>query len=115
MGSVSYALEHIPQRHVAERVQRVQLVHYVAPRMFSARILETGARFEPVTSTWEQHGGGPPQMHGREFTRAMGLLLDVTTAMVPQLDQAPRPDLVLHDGTLAWWGRILAHRWGVPA
>ena len=38
-------------------------------------------------------------MHGREFTRAMGLLLDETTAMVPQLDQAPRPDLVLHDGT----------------
>lgn len=54
-------------------------------------------------------------MHGREFTRAMGLLLDETTAMVPQLDQAPRPDLVLHDGTLAWWGRNLAHRWGVPA
>ena len=100
---------------VAELVRRGHTVTYWAPRMFSARILETGARFEPVTSTWEQHGGGPPQMHGREFTRAMGLLLDETTAMVPQLDQAPRPDLVLHDGTLAWWGRILAHRWGVPA
>ena len=79
---------------VAELVRRGHTVTYWAPRMFSARILETGARFEPVTSTWEQHGGGPPQMRGREFTRAMGLLLDETTAMVPQLDQAPRPDLV---------------------
>ncbi|MGV0746218.1 macrolide family glycosyltransferase [Mycolicibacterium sp. XJ870] len=100
---------------VAELVRRGHRVTYWAPRMFGDRIAETGARFEPVVSTWEQLDGGPPQMHGKELIRAMGLLLDETAAVVPILAETPPPDLVLHDGTLAWWGRILAHRWGVPA
>ena len=100
---------------VAELIRRGHEVTYWAPHMFSERIQETGARFEPVTSTWEQLEGGPPQMHGKEFIRAMGLLLDETAAMVPRLSPAPPPDLVLHDGPLAWWGRILAHHWDVPA
>ncbi|MBZ2196709.1 macrolide family glycosyltransferase [Occultella gossypii] len=100
---------------VTELVRRGHDVTYWAPRMFEDRIAETGARFEPVTSTWERIGGGPPQMHGKELIRAMGLLLDETAAMVPALADAPAPDLVLHDGTLAWWGRVLAHQWQVPA
>ncbi|WP_091532755.1 macrolide family glycosyltransferase [Microlunatus soli] len=100
---------------VAELVRRHHRVRFWAPAEFGDRIAETGARFEPVTSTWEQLGGQPPQMHGREFLRAMGLLLDETKAMVSTLGQAPKPDLVLHDGTLTWWGRILAHRWQLPA
>ncbi|WP_052809518.1 macrolide family glycosyltransferase [Streptomonospora alba] len=61
-------------------------------------------------------GSGPvPQMHGRELIRGMGLLLEETKALVPALAEARPPDLVVHDGTLAWWGRILAHRWRVPA
>ena len=83
---------------VAELIRRRHEVTYWAPQMFSERIQETGARFEPVTSTWEQLEGGPPQMHGKEFIRAMGLLLDETAAMVPRLSPAPPPDLVLHDG-----------------
>src|SRR5690625_5738190 len=54
-------------------------------------------------------------MHGKELIRAMCLLLGETAALVPQLNQAPPPDLVLHDGTLAWWGRVLAHNCDVPA
>lgn len=57
----------------------------------------------------------PPQMHGKELIRATGLLLDETKALVPVLARATPPDLVVHDGTLAWWGRVLAHRWGAPA
>jgi len=100
---------------VTELVQRGHQVTYWAPQMFADRITETGARFEPVASTWEQLDGGPPQMHGKELIRAMGLLLGETAALVPQLNQAPPPDLVLHDGTLAWWGRVLAHNCDVPA
>jgi MGT family glycosyltransferase len=100
---------------VAELVRRGHRVTYWAPRVFGDRIAETGARFEPAISTWEQLDGGPPQMHGKELIRAMGLLLDETAAMVPMLAETSPPDLVLHDGTLAWWGRILAHRWRVPA
>lgn len=100
---------------VAELVRRGHRVTFWAPAVFGDRITETGARFEPVTSTWEQQDGKPPQMHGRELVRAMGLLLDETKAIVPQLASAAAPDLVLHDGTLAWWGRILAHRWRAPA
>ncbi len=99
---------------VAELVRRGHRVSYWAPRMFADRIADTGARFEPVISTWEQLDGEPPQMHGKELIRAMGLLLDETKALLPALAEASPPDLVLHDGTLAWWGRILAHRWGVP-
>ena len=45
----------------------------------------------------------------------MGLLLDETKSLVPALAEAEPPDVVVHDDTLAWWGRVLAHRWGVPA
>ena len=100
---------------VTELVRRGHQVTYWAPRIFADRIVETGARFEPVVSTWERLPGGPPQMHGKELVKAMGLLLDETAALVPTLAEAPPPDLVVHDGTLAWWGRVLAHRWGVPS
>lgn len=101
---------------VTELVRRGHDVTYYAPRPFGERITETGARFVPVTSTWESMGRDTlPQMHGAELVRAMGLLLDETRALVPTLVDAKVPDVVLHDGTLAWWGRILAHRWGVPA
>ncbi|MCO1657207.1 macrolide family glycosyltransferase [Pseudonocardia humida] len=101
---------------VAELVRRGHEVRYWAPTPFADRITETGARYEPVTSTWEALDRADiPQMHGRELVRAMGMLLDETAALVPVLADAEPPDLVLHDGPLAWWGRILAHRWGVPS
>lgn len=100
----------------AELVERGHDVSYYAPRMFADRIAETGAHFVPVTSTWEAMGRDTlPQMHGKELIRAMGLLLDETKALVPVLADEPAPDVVVHDGTLAWWGRVLAHHWGVPA
>lgn len=99
-----------------ELVRRGHAVTYYAPRPFADRIIETGARFVPVTSTWEAMDRDTlPQMHGKELIRATGLLLDETKTLVPVLADAERPDLIVHDGTLAWWGRVLAHRWGVPA
>src|SRR3954468_22227699 len=101
---------------VAELVRRGHEVAYWAPAQFADRIADTGARFVPITSTWETMGrDGLPQMHGKELIRAIDLLLDETKVLVPILAEAEPPDLVVHDGTLAWWGRILARRWGVPS
>ncbi|MFI7701069.1 hypothetical protein [Nonomuraea sp. NPDC049480] len=59
----------------------------------------------PITSTWEGRDIEPPQMRGKEFIRAMGLLLDETRATLGRLERAERPGLVVHDGPMCWWGR----------
>ena len=101
---------------VAELVRRGHRVTSFVPERFAALPAATGARVVPVPSTWEAHGiADPPQMHGRHLVRAMGYLLDETRMLVPLLARHPAPDLVLHDGPLAIWGRVLAHRWAVPS
>lgn len=99
-----------------ELVARGHHVVFAAPGEYEKGVAASGAEFHRVRSTWDSlDPDAIPQMHGREMVRAMGLLLDETKSTVEQLADLPRPDLVVHDGTLAWWGRILAHRWGVPA
>lgn len=99
-----------------ELVARGHEVVFAAPGEYEQGVEASGATFHPVRSTWDSlDSDAIPQMHGREMVRAMGLLLDETKAMVEQLADLPHPDLVVHDGTLAWWGRILAHRWEVPS
>lgn len=100
----------------AELVARGHDVTFAAPGEYEDGVTASGARFHLVHSRWESLDASEiPQMHGREMVRAMGLLLDETKSMVEQLADLPPPDLVVHDGTLAWWGRILAHRWAVPS
>jgi len=100
----------------AELVARGHDVVFAAPGEYEKGVAASGADFYRVRSTWESLGRDAiPQMHGREMVRAMGLLLDETKSMVEQLADMSRPDLVVHDGTLGWWGRILAHRWAVPS
>ncbi|MFG1706263.1 macrolide family glycosyltransferase [Nonomuraea sp. M3C6] len=100
----------------AELVRRGHRVTYATTEAYAARVAETGAEVVPFTSAWDSLDlPDVPQMHGKELIRAMGLLLDETRAALPQLADAPRPDLVVHDGTLCWWGRILAKRWQVPS
>lgn len=99
-----------------ELVARGHDVVFAAPAEYHNGVVASGAEFHRVRSTWDSLGAHAiPQMHGREMVRAMGLLLDETKAMVEQLAEVPRPHLVVHDGTLGWWGRILAHRWGVAS
>lgn len=101
---------------VAELVRRGHAVSSFVPGRFAERMAATGARVVPVSSSWEtQDLDDPPQMHGRHLVRAIGYLLDETRFLVPQLTGHPRPDLVLHDGPLAVWGRVLAHHWGTPS
>ncbi|MBR8743651.1 macrolide family glycosyltransferase [Nocardiopsis sp. MG754419] len=98
----------------AELVRRGHRVTFAAPEEFAARVTETGAEHVPTPTTW-RGGGDAPQMHGRGFVRAVGLLLEeIRVVHASQVDRQA-PDLVVHDGTLAWWGRLLAHRWQVPA
>ncbi|MEU4422133.1 macrolide family glycosyltransferase [Actinoplanes sp. NPDC024001] len=99
-----------------ELVNRGHRVTYATTTAYAERVAETGAEVVPVTSTWEGRGDiETPQMHGRDLVRAMNLLLTETKAMLAQLGGAERPDLVVHDGTMCWWGRILAGRWQVPS
>ncbi|WP_326642995.1 glycosyl transferase [Nonomuraea fuscirosea] len=100
----------------AELVTRGHRVTYATTEANAARVAETGAEIVPWTSTWDSLSlDDVPQMHGKELVRAMGLLLEETLAALPQLDRGQHPDLVVHDGPLCWWGRILAARWRVPA
>ncbi|BBG05604.1 MULTISPECIES: macrolide family glycosyltransferase [Pseudonocardia] len=101
---------------VAELVRRGHRVSCFVPERFAEQLTGTGARIVPVPSTWEAAGlADPPQMHGRHLVRAMGYLLEETRMLVPLLARHPAPDLVLHDGVLAIWGRVLAQRWTVPS
>ncbi|MGS2642421.1 macrolide family glycosyltransferase [Streptosporangium sp. LJ11] len=100
----------------AELVRRGHRVTYATTAAYAERVAETGAEIVPVTSTWEGRDDiEAPQMHGKGLARAMGLLLEETRAMLPQVSGGPPPDLVVHDGPMGWWGRVLARRWQVPA
>jgi MGT family glycosyltransferase len=100
----------------AELVRRGHRVTYATTEEYAPRVAETGAEVVPFTSSWEALRDRPaPQMHGREFVRATRMLLGETKAVLAQLGDGERPDLVVHDGPMAWWGRVLAHRWNVPS
>lgn len=98
-----------------ELVLRGHDVTFAAPEVFSERVTETGAEYVPAPTTWVRGSTAVPQMHGKEFVRAMGLLLEETKVVHAALADRAAPDLVVHDGPLTWWGRLLAHQWGVPA
>ncbi|TYB65463.1 glycosyl transferase [Nonomuraea sp. PA05] len=100
----------------AELVRRGHRVTYATTEANAARVAETGAEIVPWTSAWDSLGlDDVPQMHGKGLVKAMGLLLDETKSALAQLGGGERPDLVVHDGPLCWWGRILAARRQVPS
>ncbi|GAA2095846.1 macrolide family glycosyltransferase [Brevibacterium salitolerans] len=104
-----------------ELVTRGHSVVYAAPEPFREAITETGAEFVPLHSSWlnspERSG---PQFHGRAFARASELALAETVHMAGQFDalrarnRLSPPDVLVHDGPVAWWGRVVGHMWQVP-
>lgn len=105
-----------------ELVGRGHEVTYAAPEPFADAITATGAHVIPLDSSWlRMENQRAPQFHGRAFARASELALVETKHMMGQFDamrwrgELDAPDLVVHDGPVAWWGRLLAHDWGVPA
>ncbi|WP_029090498.1 macrolide family glycosyltransferase [Brevibacterium album] len=104
-----------------ELTARGHAVAYAAPEPFEAAIAQTGAEFVPLRSSWlnsPQHAA--PQFHGRAFARASELALAETIHMTGQFDalrargRLARPDVLVHDGPVAWWGRAVGHGWQVP-
>src|SRR5690606_2369764 len=89
---------------------------YAATERHAARIADVGARLVPYATTLSGPEP-PPQFTARDFHRATEAALRETGHVLPQvLDgfAGDRPDLVLHDATMAWWGRLAAAAWEVP-
>ena len=101
---------------IRELVARGHRVTYAIPPVFAEKVAETGAEPKPWNSTLP----GPdadPSAWGSELLDHVEIFLADAIQALPQLIEAyegDAPDLVLHDIT-AYPGRVLAHRWGVPA
>ncbi|GLY36334.1 glycosyl transferase [Amycolatopsis sp. NBRC 101858] len=100
----------------AELTKRGHRVTYAAPEFVGDRIRETGAELVPYESTWG-NVKEPPKFDRKDLGRAMAMNLRETKAVLAQVEQTfpGPPDLVVHDGPMGWWGRLLAAKWQVPA
>ncbi|WNG87595.1 glycosyltransferase [Mycobacterium sp. ITM-2016-00317] len=100
----------------AELVARGHRVSYAATTAHAGRVADAGARLVPYR-TLMNDAGPPPQFTGQDFAHAMTVALDETEFVLPQVlsgFHGDDPDLVLHDATMAWWGRLAAASWSVP-
>ncbi|EJZ05927.1 glycosyltransferase, MGT family protein, partial [Mycolicibacterium vaccae ATCC 25954] len=100
----------------AELVARGHRVSYAATTAHAARVADTGAHLVPYRTLMDD-AGPPPQFTGRDFAHAMTVALDEAEYVLPQVLSGFRddaPNLVLHDATMAWWGRLAAATWSVP-
>lgn len=108
-----------PTLGVAEElVRRGHRVTYAATAAHAARIADVGAGLVPYRTTLSGRPGPPPQFTARDFHRAAEAALVESEDVAPQVLSGFRgdePDVVVHDATMAWWGRLVAARWGVPA
>ena len=101
---------------IRELVARGHRVTYAIPPALADKVAETGA--EPVlyTSTLPAPDDDPSAWGTTLLDNVEPFLNDGIQAL-PQLTEAyqgDEPDLVLYD-TASYPGRVLAHRWGVPA
>ncbi|MFL6603917.1 MAG: nucleotide disphospho-sugar-binding domain-containing protein [Steroidobacteraceae bacterium] len=99
---------------VSVLVRRGHRVTYVASEQYAARIAELGAEVVPcealhLAAVFEE-GVNDQDILEQPFCR----LAARTLADVLRFYEANRPDLIIYD-FVAFAGRILAHRWGIPA
>lgn len=100
----------------AELVARGHRVTYAATAAHAARIADVGAGLVPYRTTLGA-GPAPPQFTAGDFHHAVDAALRESESVLPQVLSgfcSDTPDVVLHDATMAWWGRLAAARWGVP-
>ncbi|MGW0609277.1 glycosyltransferase [Streptomyces sp. NPDC002788] len=101
---------------IRELVARGHRVTYAIPPVFAEKVAETGAEVK----TWHSTLPSPdddPEAWGSTLLDNVEPFLDDAIQALPQLIEAyegDEPDLVLHD-IASYPGRVLAHRWGVPA
>ncbi|MET9390654.1 macrolide-inactivating glycosyltransferase [Streptomyces sp. NPDC006624] len=101
---------------IRELVARGHRVTYAIPPVFTAKVAATGAEVKPWNSTLPSPDDDP-EAWGSTLLDNVEPFLDDAVQALPQLIEAYRgdePDLVLHD-IASYPGRVLAHRWGVPA
>ncbi|MGV0713841.1 macrolide family glycosyltransferase [Mycolicibacterium sp. XJ662] len=100
----------------AELIARGHRVTYAATSTHRARVTDVGAQLVPFRTTMAG-SQPPPQFTARDFHRATHAALDEVEYVLPQVRSGfsgEEPDLVMHDATVAWWGRLAAADWGVP-
>jgi len=101
---------------IRELVARGHRVTYAIPPVFADKVAATGAEVKPWHSTLPSPDDDPAAW-GATLLDNVEPFLDDAVQALPQLAAAyegDEPDLVLHD-TASYPGRVLAHRWGVPA
>ncbi|MFF9117797.1 macrolide-inactivating glycosyltransferase [Streptomyces massasporeus] len=99
-----------------ELVARGHRVTYAIPPVFADKVADTGAEVKPWNSTLPSPDDDPEAWGSTLLDNVEPFLADAIQAL-PQLIEAyegDEPDLVLHD-IASYPGRVLAHRWGVPA
>ncbi|MER7111552.1 macrolide family glycosyltransferase, partial [Streptomyces sp. NPDC000229] len=100
---------------IRELVARGHRVTYAIAEEFAELVASTGA--EPRVHSSSLPPKDDTDAWGTELTGHLRLFLAEAGRALPQLTEAygnDRPDLVLHD-PVAYAGRVLADRWGVPA
>ncbi|MFF9169816.1 MULTISPECIES: macrolide-inactivating glycosyltransferase [unclassified Streptomyces] len=101
---------------IRELVARGHRVTYAIPPVFADKVAETGAEPKPWNSVLPSPDDDPSAW-GETLLDNVEPFLDDAVQALPQMAEAYRgdePDLVLHD-IASYAGRVLAHRWGVPA
>ncbi|KWX56666.1 macrolide family glycosyltransferase [Mycobacterium sp. NAZ190054] len=106
-----------PTLGVAEElVARGHRVSYATTAEHAGRVSDVGARLLPYRTTLSG-ADHPPQFTARDMHHATDMALHEVNHVLPQVLSSFRgaePDLVVHDATMAWWGRLAAASWGVP-
>ncbi|WP_405541388.1 glycosyltransferase [Streptomyces phaeochromogenes] len=115
-----------PTLGVAEElVARGHRVTYALPEDIAERAVRVGAKVVEYPMDKERFRTHMvPQQNSDEYTdkdeilRVLEWLLDMTRRTVAPLERhfaGDRPDVIVHDPSSFWVGRILADRWGIPA
>ncbi|GAA1969175.1 macrolide family glycosyltransferase [Amycolatopsis minnesotensis] len=101
----------------AELLARGHRVSYAVHSSMAGRAEAIGAEVLAYESKMLGEFDEPPEFGRGELPKVMAAMLRETKRLVPEMIaryEGDEPDLVVHDGPIAWWGRFLAAHWGVP-
>ncbi|MFC0436865.1 macrolide family glycosyltransferase [Kutzneria buriramensis] len=109
---------------VAELVRRGHRVSFPCTPAYRQRVVDAGA--EPLDYVTTMAGSeramgafeNPDRFTQADMNRITRMLLTEAVNVLPQWSARyhdDRPDLVVYDAPSCWAGRMLAHRWRVPA
>lgn len=103
---------------VEELAARGHRVSYATTDEYAPRVRDAGAEVVGYATTMPPPGAEPYRLKGADVARGLLDALRETRWLLAELDgpmRRNRPDVVVYDGLVAWWGRLLARRHGIPA